>query len=127
MKLHHTKYKENYKRYILDNLHEVDLNGKKLTTDEEIIDYIFDRFYSEYYYGNIALRYGKQKAMSMWLSGLALDLPYYYDEIIELAIAMGSIDENPSEKLQNKVIENYWEFMANVILGFEPKKVKELN
>ena len=127
MKLHHTKYKENYKRYILDNLHEVDWNGKKLTTDEEIIDYIFDRFYSEYYYGNIALRYGKQKAMSMWLSGLALDLPYYYDEIIELAIAMGSIDENPSEKLQNKVIENYWEFMANVILGFEPKKVKELN
>ena len=36
---------------------------------------------------------------------------------------MGSIDENPSEKLQSKVIENYWSFMANVILWFEPKKV----
>ena len=121
MKLHHTKYKENYKRYILDTIDEVDCDDCKLTTDKDKINYIFNRFYSEYYKGNIALRYGKQKAMADWLSGLALNLPFYYDEIIELAIAMGSIEENPSEKLQDKVIENYWEFMANVILGFEPK------
>ena len=42
-KLHHTKYKENYKKYIL-NLIEVDGNEKPLTTDEEKIKYIFDRF-----------------------------------------------------------------------------------
>ena len=127
MKLHHTKYKENYKRYILDTIEEWECECKP-TTNEEKIKHIFDcRFYEEYYNGNIALRYGKQKAMSMWLSGLALDLPYYYDDIVKLAVDMGSIEENPSEKLQNKVIENYWEFMANIILGFEPKKVKELN
>jgi len=118
MKLHHTKYKTNYKRYILDCVNN---ENDTLITDDEKIEYIFNRFYKEYYYGNIALRYGKQKAMSMWLSGLALDLPYYNGEIIELAENMGSIEENPSEKLQNKVLENYWEFMANVILGFEPK------
>ena len=28
------------------------------------------------------------------------------------------------DKLQEKVINNYWVFMANVILGFEPKKEK---
>lgn len=123
MKLHHTKYKENYKRYILDTIDEVDCDDCNLKTDEDKINYIFNRFYSEYYSGNIALRYGKQKAMADWLSGLALNLPFYYDEIIELAVAMGSIEENPNEKLQDKVIENYWEFMANVILGFEPKKV----
>jgi hypothetical protein len=122
MKLHHTKYKENYKRYILDTIDEVDYQGETYS-DEEKIDYIFNRFYSEYYSGNIALRYGKQKAMADWLSGLALNLPFYYGEIIELAVAMGSIEENPNEKLQDKVIENYWEFIANVILGFEPKKV----
>ena len=38
-KLHHTKYKENYKKYIL-NLIEVDGNEKPLTTDEEKIKYI---------------------------------------------------------------------------------------
>jgi hypothetical protein len=119
MKLHHTKYKDNYKRYILDCVNN---ENETLTTDEEKINYIFNRFYSEYYFGNIALRYGKQKAMSDWIAGLSLNLPYYNSEIIELAIEMGSIDENPSDKLQAKVLENYWEFMANVILGFEPKK-----
>ena len=119
MKLHHTKYKENYKRFILDSLHEVDWNDKKLTTDEEKIEYIFDRFNIEY--GWAVERVGTQKAMADWLAGLALNLPYWYDEIIELAIEMGSIDENPSEKLQNKVISNYWDFMANIILGFRKK------
>ena len=40
---------------------------------------------------------------------------------------MGSIDENPSEKLKAKVIDNYWSFMANVILWFEPKKGEKTN
>jgi hypothetical protein len=118
-KLHHTRYKENYKRYILDSVNNED---ETLTTDKEKINYIFDRFYSEYYSGNLALRYGKQKAMADWIAGLSLNLPYYNSEIIELAIKMGSINENPSDRLQDKVLENYWEFMANIILGFEPKK-----
>ena len=119
MKLHHTKYKENYKRYILDTIDEVDCDDCKLTTDEEKIKYIFDRFNSEYDWA--IERYGKVRAMTEWLQGLALNIPYMYDEIIELAIAMGSIDENPTEKLETKVINNYWSFMANIILGFEPK------
>ena len=66
-------------------------------------------------------RVGKQKAMSEWLSGLALDLEYYYSDIITTAVKMGSINENPSEKMQSKICENYWDFMANIILGFKPK------
>jgi len=118
-KLHHTEYKKNYKNYILSTIEE-DTEGKPIKTDEEKIKYIFDRFYSEYGW-NIE-RVGKQKAMSEWLSGLALDLEYYYSDIIKLAIKMGSIDENPSEKMQNKVCENYWDFMANIIMSFEPKE-----
>ena len=117
-KLHHTEYKKNYKNYILSTIEE-DGEGKPLTTDQEMINYIFDRFISEY--GFMIERVGKQKAMAEWLSGLALDLEYYYSNIIKLAIKMGSIDENPSEKMQSKVCEKYWDFMANVILGFEPK------
>tara|TARA_R100000278_G_scaffold18919_1_gene18513 strand:- start:467 stop:838 length:372 start_codon:yes stop_codon:yes gene_type:complete len=118
-KLHHTEYKKNYKNYILSTIEE-DGEGKPLTTDKEKINYIFDRFYSEYGW-NID-RVGKLKAISEWLSGLALDLEYYYSDIIKLAIKMGSIDENPSKKLQIKVINNYWDFMAKIILGFEPKE-----
>ena len=119
MKLHHTKYKENYKRYILDTIDEVDCDDCKLTTDEEKIKYIFERFNSEYDWA--IERYGKARAMTEWLQGLALNIPYMYHEIIELAIAMGSIDDNPTEKLETKVINNYWSFMANIILCFEPK------
>ena len=118
-KLHHTEYKKNYKNYILSTIEE-DTNGKLITTDQEKINYIFDRFNFEY--GWNIQRVGKFKAMSEWLSGLALDIEYYNDAIVDLAIKMGSIDPNPNDKLKDKVANNYFDFMANIILGFEPKK-----
>ena len=121
MKLHHSKYKENYKKYILSTI-ETDNNDKPLNKDQDKIKYIFDRFNSEY--GFMVERVGKYKAMSEWLSGLALDIEYYYDDIVKLAIKMGSIDPNPNEKLRNKVEQGYFDFMANIILGFEPKEVQ---
>ena len=121
-KLHHTEYKKNYKNYILSTIEE-DSKGKPIKTDEKKIKYIFDRFYSEYGW-NIE-RVGKQKAMAEWLSGLALDIEYYNLSIVELAVKMGSVEENPSDKMQGKIIDNYWNFMANVILGFEPKERKQ--
>ena len=121
-KLHHTAYKKNYKKYILECV-ELDNDEKELKTDQEKVKYIFDRFYSEFHWN--VKRIGKQKAMTEWLQGLALNIEYWNDNIVPLAIKMGSIDENPSEKLQAKVIENYWSFMANVILSFEPKELKQ--
>jgi hypothetical protein len=115
-KLHHTEYKKNYKKYILDCV-ELDCEEKPIKTDEEKIKYIFDRFYSEY--GFMVERVGKQKAIAEWLSGLAINIECYYGDIIKLAVKMGSIDENASEKIKDKVCENYFPFMANVILGFE--------
>ena len=44
-----------------------------------------------------------------------------YDDIVKLAIKMGSIDPNPNDKLKNRVEQGYFDFMANIILGFEPK------
>ena len=118
-KLHHTAYKKNYKEYILSCI-EDDIDGKPLTSDTDKINYIFKRFYSEYGFG--VEQVGKLSAMTDWLGGLALDLEYWDDAIIDLAIKLGSIDENPSEKLQQKVSANYWRFMANIILGFESQK-----
>ena len=121
-KLHHTEYKKNYKNYILSTIEE-DGEGKPLTTDKEKINYIFDRFNSEY--GFMVERVGKQKAISEWLSGLALDLPFYYNEIVDLAVEMGSIDPNPNDKLRERVEQGYWDFMANIIMSFEPKERKQ--
>ena len=116
-KLHHTKYKANYKRYILNRVNN---DSYTLTTDEEKIEYIFNRFHNECHW--FINRYGKYKAMADWLSGLALDLPYMNYEIIELAKDMGSIDSNAPEKVIDRVLQNYWEFMANIILSMEVTK-----
>jgi hypothetical protein len=119
MKLHHTKYKKNYWNYILSTI-ETDSNDQPLTTDAAKTKYLFDRFNNEY--GFAIRQQGKQKAMSEWLSGLALDLPYWHQDIIELAVKMGSINPNPSDKLYEQITQNYWSFMANIILSFEPKE-----
>ena len=119
MKLHHTKYKENYKQYILSTI-ETDTNDQPITTEREKINYIFNRFHSEYDW-NIK-RIGKQKALAEWLSGLALDLPYYYQDIVELAVDMGSIEPNPSDKVRERIEQGYWDFMANIILSFNPNE-----
>ena len=104
MKLHHTKYKQNINNYLLD---------ENDTTPKEIIE----RFENEYGW-NIE-RKGRREAMIEWLSGLALMMPFYNDDIIDFAIEMGSIDENPTEKQKDKIIENYFPFMANIILTME--------
>ena len=120
MALHHTEYKKNYKSYILDCLDSEDDLIDKSLTEQEKINYLFDRFNSEY--GFMVQRVGKQNALAEWLSGLAINIDYYYADIIKLAVKMGSIDANPSEELQERVCNNYWNFMANIILSLEPNK-----
>ena len=119
MKLHHTEYKKNYKKYILECLKNEDVFIDKKPTDEELTNYLFDRFNSEY--GFNIQRVGKQQALTDWLQGLAIHIPYWEEDIINLAVEMGSIDKNPSDKIESTVINGYWSFMANIILSFEPK------
>jgi len=122
MKLSTEKYKDNYKRFILSTI-ETDINGEPIAKYFDKVDYLFKRFYSEY--GFLIPKVGKQKAISEWLSGLALDLPYYYDDIVNLAIKMGSINPNPSESLRTKVEQGYWDFMANIIIEIEKDILKQ--
>lgn len=113
MKLHHLKYKKNYRAFILDQI-----DGDN---DKDKIGFLFDKFYSEYEWR--VKQAGKRQAMIDWLSGLALSLPCYNGEIIDLAIEMGSIDDNPSDQLIDRVLANYFPFMANIVLDME----KEIN
>tara|TARA_R100001594_G_scaffold44_5_gene113 strand:+ start:796 stop:1248 length:453 start_codon:yes stop_codon:yes gene_type:complete len=118
MKLKPNEYKQNYIRYILGCV-EVDRDKKPITNETDKVNYIVSRFYDEY--GFMIERVGKQKAIAEWLSGLNLNLPYYDDDMVNLAVEMGSIDPNPSKKLRERVIDKYWDFMANVIMLMEKK------
>ena len=44
----------------------------------------------------------------------------YIQDIVELAVNMGSIDPEPSDKVIERVEQGYWDFMANIILGLNP-------
>lgn len=119
MKLHHKKYTKNYQDYILTTLTE-DYDGKPFKTDEDKINYLFNRFYNEY--GWLVNSVGKQKAMADWLSGLAINIAFTNYDIVELAVEMGSINEDPTEKQKDQIVNNYFNFMANIILKMEGRQ-----
>jgi hypothetical protein len=121
-KLHYTKYQENYKNYILNCLDDEDaLIGKNLSREEKI-KYLFDRFYSEY--GFMVDRVGKQKAIAEWLSGIAINIHFYNEDIIKLAQRMGSVNDNLTSSEEDKICQNYWHFMANIILLLEKEIIE---
>ena len=123
MKLHHTQYKKNYQNYILETISDEEClsywsceKNDRLTREAKVY-YIFDRFFYEMDFQ--IKRSGKLVAMTEWLQGLALNIPYWNDDIIPLAKKMGSVDDNLTPKQEEKIIENYWSFMANIVLGLE--------
>tara|TARA_R100001443_G_scaffold107923_1_gene118029 strand:+ start:271 stop:681 length:411 start_codon:yes stop_codon:yes gene_type:complete len=121
-KLHWSKYHKNYKDYILEVLDCEDaLIGKNLSRKEKI-EYLSNRFFSEYKFQ--IERVGIQKAMSEWLSGLAINIPYTYYDVIKLAQDMGSVNENLTEKQEEKICEGYWDFMAMMTLNLINEEVK---
>ena len=61
-------------------------------------------------------RFGRLTAMTNWLQGLATDLEYRNHEILALAHKWGSLEPDCSEKEEDKILENYWHFMANKLL-----------
>ena len=53
-----------------------------------------------------------QARFADWLQGIPLSIAFANWEILELAVKWGSLPENASEKQEDKIIENYWLFMA---------------
>tara|TARA_Y100000114_G_scaffold40224_1_gene35794 strand:- start:357 stop:764 length:408 start_codon:yes stop_codon:yes gene_type:complete len=131
MKLHHTQYKKNYQNFILETISTEEClsywsceKNDRLTREvfhgyerEAKVYYIFDRFFYEMDFQ--IKRSGKLVAMTEWLQGLALNIPHWNDDIIPLAKKMGSINDNLTPKQEQKIIDNYWSFMANIVLGLE--------
>ena len=72
------------------------------------------RFYAEY--GHEISRQGLHGAIREWLMGLALPIDYNNYDILNLAVLWQSIPADYSEKQVDKILENYWSFMAHKLL-----------
>ena len=107
------KYQENFKTYFLEVIKSQDL-PEDIKTDKEKVNFIFERFNSEYHHANNIRRQPNfQLRFAEWLQGLAINLPYNYDDIIELAKKLLETDQLKNE---NRIINNYWSFMAYQII-----------
>lgn len=106
-----TQQKQEYKDVILGTVTE-DYDGNELTTERKKVSFIFNRFHSEYQW-NID-RIGEFKAMAEWLSGMALNIPCYNGDIMEMAERINK--RTYTEREAYKILDNYWNFMGNLIL-----------
>ena len=116
------------KKYILEAI-DPDYNEADPDDIQSLIDGLKKSFYAEY--GWNVEQQGEQRALAEWLQGLpsAISIEYQYYAILELAKDWGSIPEDATEKQEQKIIDNYYNFMANKIgqlfRGYHvPKEVK---
>ena len=100
----------------------------KTDTNQERIDFLRDTFFSEQ--GFNIMRFGQLKAMQDWLSGLpsSISIAFSNYDILDLAVQWGAIPAHASERQQDKIIDNYFNFMANKVLqllnGYRVPKIE---
>jgi len=98
--------REQIKEYCLNAINSEDT---KFKNDEDKVKYAYNRFISEF--DHEIKRNGKFKAFSSWLQGLALDIDFYNQEILNKAKEWG---QNPkTETQEDKLIIGWWDFMTN--------------
>ena len=117
LKTNSKQYQENFKKYILSVIDSEDLPSKTMS-DKEKIDFLFVRFTREYCHEQNMKRYKNNYTLIMteWLSGLAINIPYTYHDIIKLS---KELLETDTLKNEDKIIENYFNFMAIQIMRLE--------
>jgi hypothetical protein len=106
---------QSIKRYIIANI-TADGYQQDPETIPEKVKFLHDTFLSEY--GFHIARYGLQGAIRGWLQGLpsAVVLPYMNCDVITLSIETGGLEPDHTEKQAQKIIENYFNFMAAKIV-----------
>jgi hypothetical protein len=100
-----------YHNYLLDSIDGTDYDVATETPEQKMA-FVLDCLNKEY--GHMVERVGQFKALAEWLSGLpgAVSLPYTYCDILAVAKKSGSLPQDATEKQEDRVCENYWNYMA---------------
>jgi hypothetical protein len=81
------------------------------TTIHEKLQFVLDTFRKEY--DHEIKRRGEYSAFTEWLMGLptAINIDYTYFDILRLAVEWGSISEDATEKQQENMTNNWFNFI----------------
>ena len=116
------KYIANIENYLIDAIYTEE-HKTEATTDAQKIAFLMSCYDSEFNHKYNAIRYpNEQERFANWLAGLpsAISIPFYYNDIIELAKQLQEVDVY-SEKTEQRICENYFNFMAYHILKLNNK------
>ena len=125
LKTNSKQYQANFKNYILSVIDSEDLPSKTMS-DKEKIDFLFVRFTREYCHEQNMKKHKNNYTLIMteWLSALAINIPYTYNKIIKLS---KELLETDTLKNEDKIIENYFNFMAIQIFKLANRLHKQNN
>ena len=112
------KQRQNYKKYIYSC---IDIEDK-----ENTVINLMKRFKIEAGW-NID-RVGRLNALTEWIQGLpsCINIAFTNYEILQLAKKLGGIEKNPTEAQECKILDNYFNFIANYILQMEKAEAKSI-
>jgi hypothetical protein len=97
-------------------------------TIKDRLQFVMDCFKSEYCFDNNLKLYGSvQNTFANWLMGIpsAFSVAIYHQEILELAKTWGDLKENATEKDEQKILDNWFNFCAAKFLQLYTKQLKE--
>lgn len=105
------KYDKDAFQYILNSI-DCSGYGVKCNTDWSKLVFLNETFKSEY--GWAIKQYGKQKAFREWIMGLpsSFNIEFENYKILQLAKKWGSLPANATERQEDKILDNYWNFIT---------------
>lgn len=102
------------KDYIINaiDLCDYDLEGQKVKTDAQKIAFVYNVFKREKGYD--IDRVGEHQAFINWIMGLptCFNIDFENYKILQLAKLWGSIPENATERQEDKILANWWNFIT---------------
>jgi hypothetical protein len=116
------KYLNNIQTYLIDSVNTEDALHDA-NTDAEKIAFVMACYNSEFNHKfNQARHPNEQTRFSNWLAGLpsVLDIPFKYDGVLKLAKQLQEV-ETYDKKTEDRICENYFNFMAYHILKLNQK------
>ena len=115
-----TEQKNNYKRFLIDCIAEPEEYGviDDGSTPNRVskVQNFFKVFNDEY--GYEIKKQGEYNALAEYMQNQpsSISLPCYYHEQIELAKEFGSIPQDATEKQEQKIIDNFYNFFTTYLL-----------
>ena len=116
------KYIANIQNYLIDAIYTEDHKTEAIT-DAQKLAFVMSCYNSEFNHKYNAIRYpNEQERFANWLAGLpsVLDIPFKYDGVLKLAKQLQEV-ETYNEKTEQRICENYFNFMAYHILKLNQK------